>query len=1086
MIEKTNKHTQNFFPEYGADYSFARFEEQILAFWQQQKTFSKTQNQDKYKQEFSFYDGPPFATGLPHYGHILAGTIKDIVPRYWAMRGYRIARRFGWDCHGLPIEFEMEKKLGLNGSLDIKDYGVGKFNEACRGIVQRYTSEWRTTVEKMGRWVDMDDDYKTMDPSFMESVWWVFKQLWDKGLIYEGKKVVPYSWRLTAPLSNFEASLNYKSVQDPAVTVALPIVKFEAHPEWQGNTALAVWTTTPWTLPSNLAVAIHPKTDKVSYARYKLAEPLGAITHLIVGEEAAAKFGLDDKVDDVRNVDLLGVNYQPLFALFDDEQRKQENAFRVIEGDFVGAEEGTALVHEAPAFGEVDFYACQREKISLVDPTDMQAQFTEVVEGDPELAEIKGLFVKDADKIIIKKLKDKGLLIKQDVLQHNYPFCERSDTPLIYKAIPSWFVSVEKIKDQIIANAQEIEWVPAYIKAGRFGKWLENARDWCISRNRFWGTPIPVWKNEVTGDIKVIGSIAELEEFSGEQVADLHSHFVDQLQPTDAEGNRYVRTSEVLDCWFESGSMPYAQKHYPFENKEGFSAQFPADFIAEGLDQTRCWFYNLMVLSTALFDKPAFKNVIVNGIVLAEDGKKMSKRLRNYPDPLELVGEFGADAIRLYLMQSPAMRAEELRFSKQGMVQIMRAVMLPLWNAYSFFASYANIDQWTPGAVEEAESDKLIDRWILARAKELEVQVHSSMNNYKLYEVAPKLIAFIDDLTNWYIRLNRDRFWMEMNEASRQDKLFAYSTLYKVLAKLSTLLAPGLPFFAENINAALTGIELSQLSGQSSYESVHEKIYDNPAEITLSEEENILLEEIDVAKKLILLGRALRGEAKIGLRQPLHKMRVAGLSEAQVERLSIVRELILGEVNIKELEMVAQASDLVDEQAKPNFRTLGPKAGKSLRSIQQELSAWSTEQIKSFEKKGSAVIAEVECLREDVEIVRKAKAGRLALADYGLVAELDTELNAELVKEGVQREIINRIQQKRKELDFHLADRIQVKWQATANSLVESVLLEESSQAGLIAAETLATDFQRKEDLRPEIELGDKGKFSFGLMKVES
>lgn len=1083
MSVSNKSKTTNFFPEYGSNYSFSHFEEQILAFWKEQKIFSKTLDPKKYKKQFSFYDGPPFATGLPHYGHLLAGTIKDIVPRYWAMRGHRIERRFGWDCHGLPIEFEMEKKLNLNGSLAIKDYGVDKFNEACRGIVQRYSTEWKTTVEKMGRWVDMENDYKTMDPSFMESVWWVFKQLWEKGLIYEGKKVVPYSWRLTAPLSNFEASLNYKSVQDPAVTVALPIVNFKKHPDWQGNTALAIWTTTPWTLPSNLAVAVHPNSKKVAYGRFKLDKAMGAVTHLIVGKEAAKKFHFTNLENEVDNDELVGVNYKPMFSLFDDEQRKKENAFRVIAADFVSAEDGTALVHEAPAFGEVDFYACQKEKISLVDPTDMQAQFTNSVSGDPDLAEVEGVFVKDADKIIIKKLKENGLLIKQDVIQHNYPFCERSETPLIYKAIPSWFVNVEKIKDEIVTNAKEIEWVPDYIKEGRFGKWLANARDWCISRNRFWGTPIPVWINDESGEVKVIGSIAELEEFSGEKVTDLHSHFVDKIQPKGKDGGTFVRTTEVLDCWFESGSMPYAQKHYPFENSDSFEGQFPADFIAEGLDQTRCWFYNLMVLSTALFDKPAFKNVIVNGIVLAEDGKKMSKRLRNYPDPLELIGEYGADAIRLYLMQSPAMRAEEVRFSKQGMIQIMRAVMLPLWNAYSFFASYANIDEWKPEQLADADSDKLIDRWIIARVKEIEIDIHASMKNYKLYEVAPRLIEFIDDLTNWYIRLNRDRFWTEFNKETEQDKIFAYSTLYSVLSKLSTLMAPGLPFLAENLNAALCGIDLDSLKNSSQYQSVHEKIYADPDTLKLSASEVDLIDEIDVAKKLILLGRALRGEAKIGLRQPLSKMRVAGLSKSQVEKLSVVRELILGEVNIKELELVEKASDLVDEKVKPNFKTLGPKAGKNIKTIQQELSAWGEEQIKSFETQGSVEIAGVNLGSDDVEIVRKAKQGRFALADYGFVAELDTDLNDELVKEGVQREIVNRIQQKRKELDFHLADRIEVSWHASPNSLVESVLLEESSALGLIASETLAEKFSRKDSVTPEIELGDNGAFSFELQK---
>ena len=1068
---------KSFFPEYGSNYSFSSFEATILDYWKTHKVFERTLDEKKYKKDFLFYDGPPFATGLPHYGHILAGTIKDIVPRYWSMRGFRVERRFGWDCHGLPVEFEMEKTLKLNGSLDIQDYGVDKFNEACRGIVLRYTGDWRKTVERMGRWVDMDNDYKTMDVDFMETVWWVFKQLWDKGLIYEGKKVVPYSWRLTAPLSNFEASLNYKSIQDPAVTILFPIKKFKQHSDWEENTSLAIWTTTPWTLPSNLAIAINPREKKISYGRFKLKEALGKTTHVIVAKNLAEKFGLDEFVDEVSNADLVGVNYEPIFNVFNDETRKKENAFRVVVADFVSAEDGTGLVHMAPAFGEDDFLVCQKEKISLVDPTSMQAEFTEEVKSDVSLLGIEGKFVKDADKLIIKAIKDKDRLFKQDVLQHNYPFCERSDTPLIYKAIPSWFVNVEKIKDKIIDNAKDIQWVPSHLKEGRFGKWLENARDWCISRNRFWGTPIPVWKCSETGEVKVFGSKKELEEFAGHPVEDLHKHFVDKIQPKNGKGT-FVRTTEVLDCWFESGSMPYASKHYPFENKDNFEKQFPANFIAEGLDQTRCWFYNLMVLSTALFDKPAFENVIVNGIVLAEDGKKMSKRLKNYPDPQVLISEYGADAIRLYLMQSPVMHGDELRFNKESLVQLVRAVMIPLWNAYSFFASYSNIDQWSPDKASEEKSEVLVDQWILARVRQLEVSVHESMNAYKLYEVAPMLIQFIDDLTNWYIRLNRDRFWGKADNSSMADKNAAYTTLWTVLVKLSELLAPGLPFFAENLSAALKGIELSSLKDKPEYESVHELVYSDVVELTDGEQK--ILSEIDLAKKLILLGRALRGEAKIGLRQPLKKLRVAGLNTQQVENLETVKSLILGEVNIKELELVNKASDLVEESAKPNFKTLGPRAGKAIREMQTILSKWTSQDVAAFEQSKKATIAGVECGAEDIEVVRKAKSGKLALAEYGLVAELDVELDESLTNEGVQREIINRIQQRRKELNFHLADRIEVVWSATPDSLVEKILKEESSSPGLVSSETLSVSFMKSE-LETTVSLEQHGAFGFDL-----
>lgn len=1074
----------NFFPEYGSDYSFSSNEEKVLMYWKNAKIFERSLENSKSKPQYFFYDGPPFATGLPHYGHILAGTIKDIVPRYWSMRGYHIPRRFGWDCHGLPVEFEMEKTLNLKGSLDIMDYGVDKFNEACRGIVLRYTQDWRRSVERMGRWIDMDNDYKTMDPTFMESVWWVFKQLWEKGLVYQGKKVVPYSWRLTAALSNFEASQNYKDVQDPAITVLLPL----KNPKF-ANTALAVWTTTPWTLPSNLAVALHKDSEVVRYGIFALEKPMGNITQVVMATSLAEKFSLTQLVREVDASELLNEHYEPLFASFDDADRKSQKAFRVLDGSkFVTASDGTGLVHMAPAFGEDDFYTCQAAGIELVDPTDVECKFTmAVAQHETRLKDVVGLFVKDADKAIIKTLKDSSRVLKQDVLQHSYPFCYRSDEPLVYKAIASWYVNVEKIKEQMLANNQQISWVPKHIQNGRFGKWLENARDWCISRNRFWGTPIPVWMCEETGECIVIGSREELEAFAGKPMPDLHKHFVDDIV-IKKDGKTYKRTPEVLDCWFESGSMPYAQMHYPFENKESLESTFPADFIAEGLDQTRGWFYTLTVLSTALFNKPAFKNCIVNGMVLAEDGKKMSKRLKNYPDPAEIFDKYGADALRLYLMQSPAMHAEELRFSERGLLELMRAVMLPLWNAYSFFASYANIDGWSPQQIEQApalEKRPMLDQWILARLKETEKAIHEKMEAYQLSDVAPLQISLIDDLTNWFIRLNRDRFWSENNSQNRDTKASAYATLWTVLDRMSMLLAPGLPFVSETLSAALRGKHVKDLEQDSKHISIHEKEFLGDSSVHLSDSEKTLLSEVSLAKNMILLGRSLRGEAKIGLRQPLRKLRVAGLSQAQQQHLSLVENLIRDELNIKELEMVHRASDLVEESVKPNFRSLGKKAGPKMKEIQKELSLWSAEQIQSFEKTTKATVCGVELTSEDIEIVRKACEGKFAQAAYGLVGELDTELNEELVFEGVQREIVNRIQQRRKEMQFHLADRIEVSWKLLEGDLVGKVLSKEQAPAGLVSTEVLAQKFSENKALSEAqacvADLGEQGKFLFTL-----
>jgi isoleucyl-tRNA synthetase len=1073
------------FPEFGSDYSFPQLEQEVLGYWKTCKIFERQLESSKNSKAFYFYDGPPFATGLPHYGHLLAGTIKDIVPRYWSQRGYHVARRFGWDCHGLPVEFEMEKTLGLSGSLAIRDYGVGKFNEACRGTVLRYAGEWKRVVERLGRWIDMDNDYKTMDAKFMESVWWVFRELYNKGLVYQGKKVVPYSWRLTAPLSNFEASLNYKSVQDPSITILMPLLNSPLG----ADVALAAWTTTPWTLPSNLAIAVQKDAAKVSYGLFNLKEPQGPIMKVVVGNFSTETYKdlLGEKIRDVAADELLGTFYTPLFEVFHDEDRKRQRAFRVIDGsNFVLEGTGTGLVHCAPAFGEDDFFVCKAEGIEIADPTDMQANFTEKIKDDPRLASLEGVFVKDGDKHIIQMLKEAKRLLKQETLQHSYPFCERSDTPLIYKAISSWFVKVESLREAMLANNDKIHWVPSHIKSGRFGSWLANARDWCISRNRFWGTPIPVWICGKCEGWHVVGSQAELEKAAGRPVPDLHMHFIDDITldcPHCGEKQSMRRTPEVLDCWFESGSMPYAQEHYPFENKEKLENSFPADFIAEGLDQTRGWFYTLTVLSTALFNEPAFKNCIVNGIVLAEDGRKMSKRLKNYPDPSLIFEKYGADALRLYLVQSPAMHADDLRFTEKNLVELMRAVMLPLWNAYSFFSSYANIDLWYPETEQVRGNRTELDIWIWARIKELETAVHNKMEAYELYEVPGLLISFIDDLTNWYIRLNRDRYWAERSPASEPDKEAAYSTLYAVLKRLSLVMSPVLPFMSEILNASLERRSLAETE-KSAAASVHEKSFVEKSELALDPHEEILLRQVAVAKKIILLGRSLRGEAKIGLRQPLRSLRVAGLSSLEASELFTLQDLICQELNIKSISLAQRASDLVEESAKPNFKTLGKRIGSDMKELQQTLAKWDSEAILSFEKAGSWTFKNHELKAGDIDIVRKPKEGRSAIAQFGLVAELDTSLTEDLLDEGVQREVVNRIQQRRKELKLQLTDRIRVRWWASAGSRVERVLKTDNF-AKVICDETLSEAFEPVASAPSEKteSLDEHGSLSFDILK---
>ena len=637
--------------------SIAEREVEVLERWEQGDIFRKSLEMREQGELYTMYDGPPFATGLPHYGHILAGAIKDVVPRYWTMKGRYVPRRFGWDCHGLPVENEIEKREELAGAPSIEHFGIAKFNEACRSIVQRYTSEWRETVLRMGRWVDFDGAYRTMDLPFMESVWWVFGQLWEKGLVHQGFKVMPFSAKLGTPLSNFEANLNYKDVDDPSVTVAFSLVEEEG--------SLLVWTTTPWTLVSNRAAIVHPD---LKYAKVRQSGEL----YYVAESRAHVVLPEGDIEGVVKGSDLIGARYLPPFDYFPDE-----GAYRVIGDDFVGAEDGTGIVHAAPAFGEVDFFACSREGIEIVCPVDHNGRFTS------EVPEYGGLFVKDADRDIVRRLKESKRLFSQATIRHRYPFCWRSDTPLIYKAVETWFVAVEKIKEKLLAANEEIEWVPSHLKRGRFGKWLEQARDWAISRNRYWGTPIPIWISD-GGERRVVTSVTELEELTGKKIDDLHRHHIDDLE-FEENGKVFRRIPEVFDCWFESGSMPYAQYHYPFEHGDETLGSLPADFIAEGLDQTRGWFYTLTILSAALFDKPAFRNVIVNGIVLAEDGNKMSKRLKNYPDPSEVIERYGADSVRLYLLQSKAMEADDVRFSERGVELTLRQVLIPFWNAYVFF-----------------------------------------------------------------------------------------------------------------------------------------------------------------------------------------------------------------------------------------------------------------------------------------------------------------------------------------------------------------------------------------------------------------
>ncbi|HEX6276111.1 MAG TPA: isoleucine--tRNA ligase [Polyangiaceae bacterium] len=857
------------FSKLPADPSLPKLEEEVLVLWERLDAFRESNRRRKGGPEFCFYDGPPFATGTPHYGHLLAGTIKDIVPRYWCMRGYYVERRFGWDCHGLPIENLAQDALGLNGAPDIRARGVAEFNEQCRSMVQKYVAEWRTVVTRMGRWVDFDDDYKTMDVSFMESVWWVFKQLWDQGRIYRAHKIAPYSYKLSTPLSNLEASANYQDVQDPAITV-----RFRLKGELAGVSPVDVlaWTTTPWTLPGNLGVCVGPEIE------YSLVKDIASGEHRLLATERLPAYYPKPEgyhlVRTFRGKELEGLRYEPLFPYF----ASQPNAFRVLVDGYVTTADGTGVVHIAPAYGEDDYRVCRREGIELVDPLDAECRFTAAV------PEHQGELCKDADKGLIKRLKEAGKIVRHDTITHSYPFDDRTGTPLVYRAIDAWYVRVEDLREKMIEHNAPIRWVPEAIGRNRFGNWLKDARDWNVSRNRFWGSCIPVWIAEDGSDSICVGSIAELEALSGQKVTDLHKHKIDPIEFTK-NGKRYKRTPEVLDCWFESGAMPYGQKHYPFENKERFDATFPADFIAEGLDQTRAWFYYLLVLSTALFDAPAFKNVIVNGLVLAEDGRKMSKTKKNYPEPSKVLDEFGADALRAYLIDSPVVRAEPQRFSERGLREIVRTVVLPYWNALSFLTTYAIVDGWDPRAAKArpvAERPEL-DRFVLSTLASLVSDVNREMEAYRLYAVVPRLVDFIDLLTNWYVRLSRRRFWK--NDDPR-DKGDAYATLYEVLTTFAQVMAPFMPF-------------LSEFVYQRTVRAVSPEA---PASVHFCDFPRARAEHIDaglerrmtIVRTIVSLGRRLREDKKLKVRQPLATFTVVSRS-ADVRDAALAGAALLGE-----------------------------------------------------------------------------------------------------------------------------------------------------------------------------------------------
>jgi isoleucyl-tRNA synthetase len=862
----------------------SQMEEEILAFWQKEKIFEKSVEKEAPKGDYVFYDGPPFATGTPHYGHIVASLMKDTVPRYWTMRGYRVERRWGWDCHGLPIENIVEQELKIKTKKEIEEkIGVEKFNEICRSKVLMYADEWKKVIPRIGRFVDMDNPYMTMDISYMESIWWVFKQLYDKGLIYEGYKAMHICPRCETTLSQSEVSQGYKEIKDLSL-----VVKFELEDE--PNTFLLAWTTTAWTLPGNVALAVGAQVD---YLKIKVLENFSPSSlyaqegEVYILAKRTAEKNLEgikyEIIEEFKGEKIVGKSYQPLFSYFATPENRKKG-FRVYSADFVSTEEGTGIVHIAPAFGEDDMRLGQDKNLPFIQHVTLDGRFIlEVKDFAGEAVKPFGDY-QATDKKIIEWLKKNNKLFSFNEYLHSYPHCWRCDTPLLNYATSSWFVKVTALKERMIKLAQEINWVPSHLKEGRFGKWLEGATDWSISRQRFWGSVLPIWRCQGKGEqkcsnIKVIGSIKELEELSGQKVNDLHKHLIDKITfPCKKCGGEMKRVPDVLDCWFESGSMPYAQFHYPFENKEKFEKNFPAEFIAEGVDQTRCWFYYLLVLSTALFDKIPFKNVIANGIVLAEDGQKMSKRLKNYPDPMEIVNEYGADALRYYLLISPVMKADTLYFSKKGVEEVYKKLILILWNLLSFYKIYAtNESEITLANYKNQLAKHILDRWIFAELHLLIKTVTEQMNAYDLVLASRPIENFVNNLSTWWLRRSRERF----KSSSLQERKEALITFRFILATLAKVLAPFIPFMAEKIYQE-TGREK---------ESVHLEDWPEFDESLINQG---LLAEMAQARKIVELIHALRAEAKIKVRQPLAEVEIKGI------RLSPeILSLVLEEVNVK-------------------------------------------------------------------------------------------------------------------------------------------------------------------------------------------
>ncbi len=1004
------------YPQVEPQPRFPRLEERVAERWRDESTFfeSIARREAEGADEFVFYDGPPFANGLPHYGHLLTGYVKDAVPRYKTMRGQVVFRRFGWDCHGLPAEVEAERELGISGHPEITAFGIAEFNDVCRRSVLRYTAEWQRYVERQARWVDFEHDYKTLDLDYMESVMWAFKSLWERGLIYEGFRVLAYCWRCETPLSNTETRMDdvYRDRGDPALTVAF---------ELDTGERLLAWTTTPWTLPANLALAVGPDVE------YAVVERDG-VRYVLAADRLAAyadEFP-DEPVATLPGSALVGRHYRPLFDFFADTP----NAFQVLGADFVSTEDGTGVVHLAPGFGEEDQQAANAVGIPTVVPMDEHGRYT------AEVPPWVGQHVFDANPHVTDRLRAQGAVVREELYVHSYPHCWRCEQPLVYRAISSWFVEVTKFRERMVELNEQITWVPEHLKHGSFGKWLENARDWSISRNRFWGSPIPVWRSDDPAypRVDVYGSIAELEADFGVAVTDLHRPTVDELvrpNPDDPTGRSMMRrVTEVLDCWFESGSMPFAQVHYPFENRDWFESHFPGDFIVEYTGQTRGWFYTLHVLATALFDRPAFRTCVSHGIVLGEDGLKMSKSLRNYPDPMEVFDTHGADAMRWYLLSSPILRGNDFSVTAAGLRDTARQILLPLWNAWYFLALYANV-AGHHGEVRpvDAQSEHVLDRYVLAKTRQLVEDVTAAMDTYDLFAACVRVRSFVEILTNWYIRRSRQRFWDGDHNA--------IDTLHQVLEVLVGVAAPLLPYVADEIYAGLH-------AGRDGARSVH--LTDWPDADALPADAE-LVAAMDQVRDVCSAALSVRKAHGRRVRQPLTSLTVA---TPHADALRPFAELVADEVNVRHVELTDDVEAVAGQVLQVLPAAIGPRLGPHTQDVIKAVRAgdWKLE--------GERVLAGGHWLEPGeftLTLVAEDDRPGATLAGGTGVIVLDVELTPELEQEGRARDLIRLVQQARRDADLAVTDRIRVDVKA-APVWIDAIRTHEE----LVAGETLAVE----------------------------